>query len=169
MSSEEHKKNAPGKIKFGIVTVSSTRNVMDDDTGNAIEKMIKQTGHKVMEHAVVPDIEHRIIEKLDDLVKDKDIDAIVFNGGTGLALYDVTVEAVRPKFKKEIIGFNSLFMSLSYLEVGASAMLSRATAGVIEKTAVFCIPGSPSSSKLAMEKLILPEIGHIVKHLRDIS
>jgi molybdopterin adenylyltransferase len=164
-----HKTNAPKSVRFAVVTVSTTRQVLDDKTGDEIEKSLEANGHKVVERAVVPDIAKKIEARLMELARHEDVDCVIFNGGTGIALFDVTIEAVRPKFQKELTGFNPLFVQLSYHEIGTAALLSRATAGIVERKAVFCLPGSPRASKLAVEKLIIPEISHIMKHLRDLS
>jgi molybdenum cofactor biosynthesis protein B len=165
-TSSTHKASAPRHASFAIVTVSTTRTQAEDGAGDEIQKLLESNGHIVAQRHIVPDNKDVISARLDDLLAHS-IDCIIFNGGTGLARSDVTIEAVKPRFAKEISGFGIMFNQQSYQEIGTAAMLSRATAGLIGNKAVFCLPGSPRACRLAVEKLILPEIGHILKHLKD--
>ncbi len=165
-ATKEHKKKAPVYVSFGIITLSDTRTLEDDDSGKLIRELFEKEGHQMIEHRVIPDDIKAISDTLDELLK-KGVDVIVTNGGTGISPKDVTIEAIKHRFEKEISGFNPLFMMLGYNDVGAPAMLSRATAGLIGKSAVFCLPGNPKAVRLGVEKLILPEIGHIIKHIGD--
>lgn len=165
--SEEHKAEAPDKVRIAIITVSSTRNIADDESGGIIKELARN--HDVMKHIVIKDNVALIRNEVRDNILDSftPVDVIIVNGGTGLSKMDVTIEALRPIFEKELTGFNSLLMAISYQKMGSAALLSRATAGIIRGKVLFCLPGSPQACRLAMEKLILPEIGHIVKHLND--
>jgi molybdopterin adenylyltransferase len=165
--SEEHKAEAPENIRIAIVTVSSTRGIEDDASGALIKEL--SGAHTVIKHIVVKDNAALIRNEIRDMILDSfnPVDAIILSGGTGLSKSDVTIEAVKPLFEKEISGFNSLMMCMSYESIGSAALLSRATAGMIRGKAVFCLPGSPDACRMAMEKLVLPELGHIVKHARD--
>jgi molybdenum cofactor biosynthesis protein B len=130
-------------------------------------ELLQEAGHIVSDYVIVKDdkepIRHEIIKGSEDPA----IDVILTNGGTGIALRDVTIETAREIFQKEMSGFGELFRFLSYQEdIGSAAILSRAIAGVINNKAVFCTPGSTGAVKLAMNKLILPEIGHVVRELR---
>jgi molybdopterin adenylyltransferase len=111
---------------------------------------------------IIPDAKNEIMNTLNEKIKSKTINSVIFSGGTGLSPKDMTYDLIEPKIEKKIDGFGELFRALSYEEIGASAMLSRATAGKIKDKIVFLLPGSPNTVKLALEKLILPEIGHIL-------
>lgn len=168
-TSKEHKKYADLKFNFAFLTISDSRNKYDDLTGikakELIEKEIQR--HKVISHEIVKDDKKQIIEKINDYLDNSNIDVIITSGGTGITNKDITIETIRPLFEKELISFNVLFTNLSYDNIGSSAMLSRATAGIVKNKVIFCLPGSPRAVKLAIEKLILPEIGHIMKHIGD--
>ncbi len=163
-TSAEHKK-VKRKARFGILTISSTRSLETDSAGKLIEEIIMNNNHSVHSRLVIKDNTKQISTAVKNLTINEDIDAIITTGGTGLADLDVTIEAVRPLFEKELIAFSSLFGQLSYEEIGSPAIMSRATAGIINKKIIFCIPGSPRACKLALEKLIIKEIGHILNHI----
>ncbi|MDR7073784.1 MogA/MoaB family molybdenum cofactor biosynthesis protein [Fictibacillus barbaricus] len=167
MSVQEHKKEAPDYASCMVVTVSDTRNEESDKSGNLIKSLLKMHKHTVYEYRIVHDDQAWIKEATMYAASNDNIDIIIFNGGTGIAPRDVTIEALQPLFEKEIPGFGELFRMLSYTEdIGSGALLSRAVAGTIKKTAVFALPGSSGAVKLGMEKLILPEITHVVQQLR---
>ena len=167
MSHEEHKAKAHKTVNFAIVTISSSRKLENDESGNLIKRILERHNHKVISHTVVPDDADAIKEHVKDLINKEDVEAIITNGGTGLAKEDLTIEAIRPLFEKELIGFNSLLAQLSYESIGPSTILSRATAGTINKKVIFCLPGSPKACGLAVGEIIVQEAGHIVKHLSD--
>lgn len=158
---------AAGKraVPVEIVIVSSSRSASDDRSGPVLAEGLRAAGHTVTGSAIVPDDGAAITAKLDATRKAGAARALLFSGGTGLSARDGTFEAVRGKLDKEIPGFGELFRMLSYAEVGAAAMLSRATAGLCGDLVVFVIPGSPAACRLALEKLILPELSHIVYEL----
>jgi molybdopterin adenylyltransferase len=164
MGTLEHKKHAPQKACMAILSISSTRSLENDESGHWIKKSVINAGHDVLLHQVVQDDFKKIRDVLIQSVKDPKIQIIILTGGTGIAPRDVTIEAVQPLFEKELIGFAVLFAHLSYKEIGAAAMLSRATGGIIGTTSIFCIPGSLNACKLAIKELILPEVGHLIKH-----
>ncbi len=159
MAAGHHKEQVRANLKVGVVTASDTRTPETDTSGAAIREMFQNAGHTVAYYEIVPDapakIAHAIVAHLPEL------DAIIVNGGTGLAPRDVSADAVRSLLDKEIEGFGELFRMLSYQEIGAGAMLSRAIAGVRHQRFVAALPGSTAACRLAMEKLILPELGHI--------
>ncbi len=159
MAVHEHKQHARTNLKIGVVTASDTRTPETDTSGALIRDLLEGAGHQVVYYEIVPDapqsIAHAIFANLPRL------DAIVLTGGTGIAPRDATIEAVRPLLDKELEGFGELFRMLSYQEIGSAAMLSRALAGVRQGKFVAALPGSTAACRLAMEKLILPEIGHI--------
>ena len=167
MSHEEHKSKAPKSVNCAVVTMSDSRTPENDDSGKLIIKLLEKNNHKLINYSVIKDNKKLINEKINQLTKNKKIKAIITNGGTGIAKKDVTIEAIKPLFEKELTAFSYLFAKLSYNAIGSAAVLSRATAGIANKKVIFCLPGSPEAVGLAMNKLILPEIGHIVKHLGD--
>ena len=167
MGTTEHKKHAPKNIQIGIITVSSSRTINDDQSGMWIKKSATKEGVKVVSHIVVKDKKTEISEELFDTIRDYQPHAVILTGGTGITTKDVTIEAVKPFFKKELSGFGAIFAQLSFEQVDSAAILSRATAGIIGTTVVFCIPGSLKACKLACNNLIFPELGHIIKHIMD--
>src|SRR6516162_869705 len=154
MPAEQHKEQVRAHLKVGIITSSDTRGADDDLSGAAIRELFEGAGHQVAYYEIVPDA-HAIIAHLPVL------DAIVVNGGTGLTRRDVTADVVRSLLDREIEGFGELFRMLSFEQVGAAAMVSRAVAGIRHGRFIAALPGSPGACRLAMEKLILPQIGHI--------
>lgn len=158
------KKKQPAKVL--IITVSDTRDVTTDKSGDLIAKYLEENDHKVVDRKIIQDEEKLIRETVLEGSERVDIDVILTTGGTGISKRDVTIETVEKLFDKEITGFGELFRMLSYTEdIGSAAIMSRATAGLINETAVFSMPGSSGAVKLAMEKLILPELGHILFEL----
>jgi molybdenum cofactor biosynthesis protein B len=167
MSVEEHRKRAPAVLGFGVLTVSDTRGPDDDAGGNGLRELAAAAGHRVESSAWVADDVELIRAALRQMLAVPAMDVVVATGGTGFAPRDVTVEAVAPLFERPIEGFGELFRMLSYAQVGAAAMLSRAAAGLIGRQAVFLLPGSPKAALLAMEKLILPEAPHLLALVRQ--
>ncbi|MHA1835699.1 MAG: MogA/MoaB family molybdenum cofactor biosynthesis protein, partial [Candidatus Odinarchaeia archaeon] len=115
-------------------------------------------------HQYVPDESSKITKNLIQLLS-SDVDIIIFSGGTGLGKRDITIETLEPLFEKKIPGFGEFLRSLSYNSIKSASMLSRATAGILKNKIIFCIPGSPNAAEIALKKLIIPECGHILKHL----
>jgi len=167
MSVEEHKKYTPASVNAAVITISTSRNEESDESGRLIRSCLEENNHCVLDYGIVPDETMIICKKITRLLEHREIEAIITTGGTGLGRKDVTIQAVRPVFEKELISFNALFVKLSYEAVGSASLLSMATAGVAGKKIIFCLPGSPQACRLAMEKLILPEIGHIMKHIYE--
>lgn len=166
MSVEEHKREDVS-ANAAIVTISNSRAIEDDDSGRLIKELLIKNNHDVVEHVVIRDDLDEIRNKIDYLIKKENLNLIITNGGTGLSKNDVTIEAVKSLFDKKMISFNPLFSKLSYDEIGSAALMSRATAGIVDGKVIFCLPGSPKACELGMNKLIIPEIGHIIKHLRE--
>lgn len=158
----EHKKNAKLQASVAVVTLSNSRSVDNDQSGDVIQELLEASGHSVRVRKVIPDSRNVLRATMRELARQKNIQAIITTGGTGLASSDITIETVRAMFEKELPGFTSLFMLLSYPEAKSASMLSRATAGTIKRKPVFCLPGSPRACKLATKFLILPELGHIL-------
>jgi len=162
MGVEEHKKHgAEFKLFCGVITVSDTRGHVDDVSGKAIIDALSQAGHKPLYYKVVRDDKDAIGAEIEGALSQKGLAAIIINGGSGIGKRDVTVEAATPFFDKKLPGFGELFRMLSYEEVGSAAMMSRATAGIAGGIPIFVLPGSPKSVQLAMDKLIIPELGHL--------
>ncbi|MGH9361376.1 MAG: MogA/MoaB family molybdenum cofactor biosynthesis protein, partial [Thermoanaerobaculia bacterium] len=163
---EEHRAYAPRVLGFAAVTVSDSRTAETDGGGRAIREAAERAGHRVVETRIVRDEVEAIRGAVRDLLALPEVDVVVLTGGTGVAPRDVTLEAVAPLLERPLEGFGELFRMLSYEQVGAAAMLSRAAAGIVAGKAVFALPGSPKAVTLAMEKLILPEAGHLISQAR---
>ena len=164
MSTKAHKARAVKSVNVAILSVSSTRSLGDDKSGHWIKKQVEKKGHTVIYHDVVPDHKDGIANAVNRILEIHTPHAILMSGGTGISPRDVTIEAVKPMFSKELTAFGALFSMLSYEEIDSAALLSRATAGLIGQTVVFCMPGSLKACKLACQDLIIPELGHLVKH-----
>jgi len=167
MGTREHKQHAPKKVTIGVITVSTTRALVDDSSGKWISRQAADEGHEVVYHQVIPDDAKIIAGTVGNVIRHQRPQVILMTGGTGITEKDVTIEAVNPMFDKILTAFGPLFANLSFEEIGSAAFLSRATAGIIEKTVLFCMPGSINACKLACRKLIFPELGHLVKHVMD--
>jgi molybdenum cofactor biosynthesis protein B len=162
MSVEEHKSKAPKSVNLAIITVSDTRTEVDDLSGRAIADTLARAGHRIVRRTIVKDEIADIQKALRELIEDDGVQVVVMNGGTGISRRDVTLEAITPFQEKSIPGFGELFRALSYSQVGSAALMSRASAFVTEGKIVFCLPGSEKAVRLAVEKLIAPELGHMV-------
>ncbi|MEJ2658354.1 MAG: molybdenum cofactor biosynthesis protein MoaB [Desulfobacterales bacterium] len=167
MGTAKHNAGAPKKINIGIVSVSSTRSLAEDKSGRWIGKRAKKEGHDIVVHRVVPDDAEAIAQTVHEIINNAEAQVVLLTGGTGISSKDVTIEAVRPFFTKELTAFGPIFAQLSFEEIDSAALLSRATAGLIGNTVLFCIPGSLKACKLACKVLIFPELGHIVKHVQE--
>ncbi len=168
MSTGEHKKDAPNRVTVGIITISTTRTLQTDQSGQWMEQRAKKEGHDVVLHRVVTDNATAIVNTIQEAIQESCPQVLVLCGGTGISPKDVTIEAVKPLFEKELTGFGPVFAQLSFEEIDSAAILSRATAGVVGQTILFCIPGSLKACKLACKALIFPELGHLVKHLHEV-
>ncbi|HSW38711.1 MAG TPA: MogA/MoaB family molybdenum cofactor biosynthesis protein [Acidobacteriota bacterium] len=164
-SAAEHKKHSDIKARVAVITLSTSRSLDTDISGDLIQQLLEEKGHTVTVRKVLPDNRTRLRAALRALAANKELQVIITTGGTGLTSTDVTIEAVRDMLDKELPGFNALFMYLSYSQVKSAAMLSRAMAGAMRGKIVFCLPGSPRACRLATESLILPELGHILSML----
>jgi molybdenum cofactor biosynthesis protein B len=166
MSVQEHRSQSPENVTAAVITISDTRTMENDTSGRAIVDFLKQAGHQVSVWEIIPDEPQRIRETISQLQKLPNLDVILLTGGTGIGSRDQTFETLSPLLTKTLPGFGELFRMLSYPEIGAAAMLSRAIGGLIGRTLVLAMPGSTAAVRLAMEKLILPEIGHLVREAR---
>jgi molybdenum cofactor biosynthesis protein B len=168
---EKHKHKAGKKreLKIALFVVSSSRYEELQNQEETSDKTIPLVGKLLNDEPnielaftdIVPDSTEHLETALDSSLKNQELDAIIFSGGTGLSPKDLTYETIKPRFEKIIPGFGELFRSLSYEEIGSAAMLSRAIGGNIDDKAVFLLPGSPNAVELALQKLILPELGHM--------
>lgn len=160
-------------IRIAVLTVSDTRTEETDVGGRLVRELCAAAGHTVVSRAIVRDEPAQVAAAVQAVVDGSDgpggAHAVLLTGGTGIARRDTTVEALAARFDKTLDGFGELFRMLSFAEVGPAAMLSRATAGVVGGLAVFLMPGSPAAVRLAMERLILPELGHIVGQLASVG
>jgi molybdenum cofactor biosynthesis protein B len=165
MSHVEHKKEAPPAVRVFVVTASDTRGEAEDASGTFLRTAAAAAGHAVVGYRIVKDDPAQIRAAIEAAVA-ADAEAIVVNGGTGIAARDRTYEAVAGIIEKRLDGFGELFRSLSYAEIGSAAMLSRAVAGTFGGRVIFSVPGSSAAVRLAWEKLIAPEVGHVLRELR---
>lgn len=172
--SKHHKEQAQKKLNFAIYICSTSRyyqmekgNTVSDVSGKLIQELIQTAGHTVIYKKFLLDDKNMITRAFEDSLSIAYLDAVIFSGGTGIAPTDVTIEAITPLLEKVLPGFGELFRQISFEEMGSAAVLSRAIAGVRGSKAFFCIPGSPNAVKIAVEKLVLPETPHIIKHARE--
>jgi len=157
---------APADIRVAVITVSDTRTLQTDESGSLAEALTQKAGFHVTGRQLVRDEPAEISSRVRALVDGRQVDAVLLTGGTGVAGRDATVEALSPLFERRLEGFGELFRMLSFAEVGAAAMLSRAAGGTMGQVAVFAMPGSPAAVQLALGKLILPELRHLIGQLR---
>ena len=165
MSQMEHKKAAPTSVRCFVLTVSDTRTADTDTSGLAIRALLEEGGHQVTAARIVPDEPDQVTAAVDHALADAQVQVVITTGGTGITTRDGTFEAVDHLLEKRLSGFGELFRMLSFESIGSAAMLSRATAGIAMGTAVFLLPGSEPAVRLAMTRLILPELGHIVQQI----
>jgi molybdenum cofactor biosynthesis protein B len=165
-TADEHREAAPAVVRFSVITVSDSRTVEDDVSGKRIGELALAEGHEVLDREIVADDRLEIRTRLQAVLSDEKVDVVVLNGGTGYSPRDVTTEVVEPLLDTTLHGFGELFRMLSWKQVGAAAMLSRAVAGLIGTRAVFVLPGSPKAVELAMQQLILPEAAHLLSQAR---
>ncbi len=163
MSHREHQAQSPRSVRCYVVTVSDTRTVETDSGGRAIIELLSAAGHEVTGRTIVPDDPVVVRSTIERQLASLDVQVIITTGGTGIASRDSTYEAVSGLLEKRLDGFGELFRMLSYEQVGAAAMLSRACAGLVAGRIVAALPGSEAAVRLAMEKLIVPELGHLVR------
>lgn len=162
MSEREHKRKSPKNVPCAVITCSDTRTLETDGTGRLIVGLLEKHGHRVLAHEVVRDEAPAIRKALEAAAADPRVRAVILSGGTGIAPRDGTIEVLDGLLEKKMPGFGELFRVLSFQEIGSSAMLSRAAAGTWRGKIVFALPGSEGAARLALERLILPELGHMV-------
>ena len=161
MSLQRHRREAPALVPTAVITVSDTRTPESDTGGARVAELLAREGHPVVAREIVPDEPAAIAAALRQTLRRDDARAVILTGGTGVAPRDVTPDAVEPLLERVVPGFGELFRALSFEEIGSAAMLSRALAGLASGRVVFVLPGSRGAVQLAMEKLVLPEIGHL--------
>jgi len=161
-----HRAYAPEKLSCALLTVSDSRTLDDDTSGALMRDLLEAAGHRIVDRAIVTDEADAIRRWVLKHIARGEVDAILVTGGTGIAPRDITVETIEPLLCKLLTGFGELFRSLSFEQIGAAAMLSRALAGTANRTAVFVLPGSAKAVKLALERLIVPELPHLIGQLR---
>lgn len=148
-----------------VITCSDTRTPDTDTSGQAIHKLLRQFGHEVVAYHLVKDEPAQITNRIKESLANNAVKAIIINGGTGISKRDSTFEAVDAMLEKRLVGFGEIFRYLTYRDIGSPAIMSRATAGIIKDRILFSIPGSENAVRMAMENLILPELGHLVNEL----
>jgi molybdenum cofactor biosynthesis protein B len=162
----EHKQHAPRSVSCFVLTVSDTRTTDTDASGRAIADLLAGAGHVVAGRQIVKDDAGQVRAAVEAHLALGDVDAVITTGGTGIARRDTTYEAVASLLEKRLDGFGELFRMLSYEQIGASAMMSRAIAGLARGRIVIALPGSEAAVRLALEKLVIPELGHMVQQAR---
>ncbi len=163
MSYLEHKKEAPQSAGVALLTVSDSRTEETDESGKLLRQKLVEAGHRIIAYTLLKNDAAAVRETIEELLDEEEVQVIVTGGGTGLSHRDITVETVSAMLEKRLDGFGELFRSLSYQEIGTSCIMSRSVAGVIKGKVIICIPGSLGAARLAVEKIILPEIGHMIR------
>lgn len=168
---ERHKKEAPKSVKGAAITLSDSKfndfmNFKNNDPSGSIIKEALRKGNEVVFYSVIPDDSGLLLSMIDYIIESFEIDMIITTGGTGIGSRDITIETLQSVFDKELNGFGEIFRYESYKELGTGAILSRATAGIYKEKLIVCLPGSPNAVTLGL-KLIIPELGHLVKHLKE--
>jgi molybdopterin adenylyltransferase len=162
----EHKANAPASVGCFVLTISDSKTPETDTSGALIRELVAAAGHRVTGHAIVKDEPEQVAAVIRSGCAAPSVDAFILTGGTGITSRDSTYEAIEALLDKRLSGFGELFRMLSYEEVGAAAMLSRAQGGVVQGRVLFSLPGSPNACRLALEKLIIPELPHLLREVR---
>jgi molybdenum cofactor biosynthesis protein B len=166
MSVTDHRAHAPASVRCAVVTISDTRTHATDTSGRAIADLLGERGHQVVHRTIVRDEADEIHDVLGAALGRDDVDVVLTTGGTGISSRDGTFEIVSGLLEKPIDGFGELFRMLSYTDIGPAAMLTRACAGVARRKILVSMPGSEAAVRLAMHKLLLPELGHLVREAR---
>jgi len=165
MSYREHKKGSPQSVGCAVLIISDSRTEQTDESGKFLKQALSQNGHRVIAYAILKNDAEAIERKIRELLRQEGLQVIITSGGTGISHRDITVETVSSIMEKKLDGFGELFRSLSYQEIGTASIMSRAVAGVVGGKIIICLPGSLGAAKLAIEKIILPEIGHMVREV----
>jgi molybdenum cofactor biosynthesis protein B len=163
MSDREHKAEAPRSVGCFVLTVSDTRTEATDASGRAIVELLTAAGHRIAGRAIVTDEPQLVRDTIERQLARPDVQVVITTGGTGITSRDSTYEAVGAMMQKRLDGFGELFRMLSYEQIGSAAMMSRACAGLAAGRIIVCLPGSEKAVRLAMERLLVPELGHLVQ------
>ncbi len=163
MGYHEHKHHSVQNVACAVITTSDSRTEQDDESGTLIKQRLMDSGHKVTYYTILKNDAEAIKQKIKELLRRDDVQVIITGGGTGLSKRDVTVNTIAPMLEKKLDGFGELFRQLTFQEIGTGSIMSRAIAGVTKGKVIICIPGSLGAATLAMDKIILPEIGHLVR------
>ncbi len=163
MGHEEHRADSPARVRVYVLTISDTRTTATDTGGATIAALLEEAGHDVVGRAIVRDEPAEVRARVGAQLDNPEVQAIITTGGTGISARDSTYEAIGALLEKRLDGFGELFRMLSYEQIGAAAMLSRASAGMARRKIVISLPGSEHAVRLAMTKLVLPELGHLVR------
>ncbi len=165
-SVQEHRDRSPQRVHCGVLTISDTRTLAEDRGGALCVQLLEEAGHAVVQRKLVPDEPPQIRAVVESWASDAEVEAILLTGGTGISRRDQTYGLLCEMLSATLPGYGELFRMLSYQEIGAAAMLSRAVGGLIEETLVLSMPGSTAAVRLAMQRLIIPELGHLVAEAR---
>ena len=163
---EQHQSDAPPSVRCAVITVSDTRTLENDTGGQTLISYLSGAGHTVTAREIIPDEPARMRSVLQSLRGREDVDAILMTGGTGVTSRDQTFETVSGLLDKPLPGYGEVFRLLSFQEIGAAAILSRAVGGLLGRKVLLTMPGSPAAVRLAMEKIIVPELSHLVREAR---
>lgn len=163
MSYHEHKEQSPRNVTCAVITVSDSRTEETDESGPFLKERLSRNGHKVVFYALLKNDAPAIEKQVEDLLGQDELQVVITTGGTGVSHRDVTVETLSPMLEKRFDGFGELFRYLTYQDIGTTSVMSRAMAGVSRGKVIICLPGSLGAVTLAMDKIILPEIGHMVR------
>jgi molybdenum cofactor biosynthesis protein B len=173
-STAEHRAQAPTRLNFALLTISTSRyrerkagQPVDDPSGEILTHLLEEAEYTVVYRDVIPDDEDHITRYLKRIVQMPTVNVLITCGGTGITTTDVTIETITPLLEKELPGFGEIFRKLSYEIIGSAAIITRATAGILNGRVVFCLPGSPQAVELALTRLIIPEVGHLTKHAQE--
>lgn len=159
---DEHRRDQKVMVGFAVLTTSDSRTEENDETGRTAKALIFSEGHEIIEYNIVKNKAEDIVERIEAYLQNPNIRVIITSGGTGVGTRDLTVRTIIPKFEKHLVGFGEIFRRISYDEIGIAGINSQASAGLIGKTVVYCLPGSKNAMKTALTKIILPGIGHLI-------
>jgi molybdenum cofactor biosynthesis protein B len=165
MSHDHHPRDQNVKATFALLVTSDSRTPETDETGKLAKKLLSEAGHEVVEYGIVPNDSGNIIEWIATITETSETQIIITSGGTGIGSVDKTVDIARVLFEKELPGFGEYFRRLSFDEIGMPGLMSRSTAGIINKKIIFCLPGSRGAMRTALNEIILPSIGHMLWEL----
>ena len=163
MGYQEHKHQSPKSVNCAVIVISGTRTEQSDESGKLITQSLEKDGHRVASFSILKNDADSILKMLDQLLGEESLQVIITSGGTGASHLDITIETLSPILDKKLDGFGELFRFLTYQEIGTGSIMSRAMAGVARGKVIICLPGSLEATRLAMERIILPEIGHLVR------